>query len=119
MANPNIRELVSMTGNTAVMNATTVFANLVSNAAASGSIYRVVFLTAANITDAFDANVSIDLVRSSASYSLIKGVTVPYNASVAITTKDSAFYLIEGDTIQCKASSNANVQIICSYEVLS
>jgi hypothetical protein len=28
-------------------------------------------------------------------------------------------YLVEGDTIQCKAGTNANVQIICSYEVLS
>lgn len=119
MANPNIRQLVTMTGNTAVMNVTTANANLISNGAATNSIYRIVMLTAANITDAFNANVSIDLVRNSASYGLIRGLTVPFNGAITVITKDSALYLVEGDTIQCRASANANVQIICSYEVLA
>lgn len=119
MANPNIRQLVTMTGNTAVQNSTTVFANLVSNAAASNSVYRITMLSASNLDTVNSQNVSVDLVRSSASYSFIRGATIPAGASLVVVTKDSAMYLVEGDTLQCKAGTNANVQIICSYEVLS
>jgi hypothetical protein len=119
MANPNIRQLVTMTGNTAVMNATTEFANLVSNAADSNSIYRIITLSASNLDIAASQNVSVDLLRSSASYSFIRGATIPAGASLVAVSKDSSLYLVEGDVLQCKAGTNSNVQIICSYEVLS
>jgi len=119
MANPNIRQLTTLTGNTAVQNVTTVFADLVSNAAASNSIYRITMLSASNLNETTSQNVSVDLVRSSASYSLIRGATVPAGSTLVPVTKDSAIYLTEGDKLQSKASANANIQIICSYEVLS
>jgi len=119
MANPNIRQMVTLTGNTAVMNVTTVSTALVTNSAASNSIYKIVLLSATNVSDTDSVAVSVNLERSSISYSLGRNLNIPLNSSLAIVTKDAALYLIEGDVIKCSATANSNAQIICSYEVLS
>jgi len=119
MANPNIRNVVTLVGNTVVQNATTVFANLVINSASSGKICRITTINASNLDGTTAQNVSIDLVRSSASYSVVRGVTIPAGSTLVPITKDNSLYLLEGDVLQSKASANASVQIVCSFEELS
>ena len=119
MANPNIRNVVTLLGNTVVQNATTVFANLVVNAASSGKIVKINTINASNLDGTNAQNVSIDLVRSSASYSVVRGVTIPAASTLVPVSRENGLYLLEGDTLQSRASTNSNVQIICSFDELS
>lgn len=119
MANPNIINVSDIRGNTAVQNVTTVSTALVTNSASSNSLYKIVMLSVSNISDIDDVAITVTLQRSSAAYSLANNINVPLNSSLVLITKDSAVYLVEGDTLNCKASANANAQIVCSYEVIS
>jgi pyruvate/2-oxoacid:ferredoxin oxidoreductase beta subunit len=119
MANPNIVNVTTIYGETAVLAATTANANVVQNAADSSQIYKINSLFASNLNDASDMDVSVDLVRSGSNYSIARNITVPFNATVVVIAKDSTLYLKEGDALSCAASSNSNVQIVCSYEVIA
>ena len=119
MANPNIRNVATLIGNSVAQNATTTFADFVSNAAASNTLYRITTLSASNLDGTNAQNVSIDFVRSSINYAIVRGVTIPAGSTLVPVTKDSSIYLKEGDKLQVRASTNSNVQIFCSFEELS
>lgn len=118
MANPNIRNMTVLTGHTAVANVTTTYATLVTNIASSNQIYKLVNITASNITDTTNMWVTVNLVRSLVGYALARNVTVPMNSSLLILGKDAPIYLMEGDSLQIRAGANNNIQLVCSYEVL-
>jgi hypothetical protein len=40
------------------------------------------------------------------------------NSTLVLIGKDAPLYLIEGDTLQARASTNSSIQVVCSYEVL-
>jgi hypothetical protein len=119
MANPNIVEVTSIYGDTEVINATTANANVVQNAVSSGEVYKINSLFASNINPTDVMGISVDLIRNSNAFSIARNVAVPYNSTMVVISKESAIYLREGDALQINASSDANVQVICSYEVIS
>lgn len=118
MANPNIRTMTALYGNTALANVTTSYVSFVSNALASGTLVKIVNLTFSNVVGTA-ITVSLKIVRSSTSYVLINAVSVPANSSFAVFGKDAPIYLMEGDDIQITASANSSAQAVCSYEVIS
>lgn len=119
MANPNIVDVTTIYGETDVLNATTANANVVQNAGASGEVYKVNVFSASNLDETYDQDITLELIRDANSYAIANKVTIPYASTIMILTKDTALYLKEGDALSCRASSNANVQVICSYEVIS
>jgi pyruvate/2-oxoacid:ferredoxin oxidoreductase beta subunit len=119
MANPNIVNVTSLYGNTAVLAATTANANVVQNSSGSNQVYKINSLFASNLNTASDMDLTVNLVRSGINYSLARNVTIPFNATLVVIAKDSSLYLVEGDALSCAASSNANVQVVCSYEVIA
>jgi len=118
MANPNIVNVTSMLGETIGATATTSFADLVANAAASGTVYKISSLIATNTDIAVDRDVSVDFVRNGTSYALASSITVPTSTTLVAISKDHGIYLQEGDKIQVKADSS-NIHFVCSYEVIS
>jgi len=118
MSNPNIRNLTTLTGNTAVASLTTSSIDIVANGAASNTLLKIVNFAASNITGVNNESISVDLVRSGVAYSTARSVTVPMNSTLVLIGKDAPLYLIEGDTLQARASTNSSIQIVCSYEVL-
>jgi hypothetical protein len=46
-------------------------------------------------------------------------VSVPSNATLAVLSKDSPVYLVEGDSLRVVASATASLSAVCSYEELS
>jgi hypothetical protein len=119
MANPNIVNVTSIYGETAVLSATTANANVVANPASSGSVYKINSVLASNIDTAIDRSVSVDIVRASNSYAIARNITIPITSTLVLLSKDSSLYLQEGDTIIVSASANAVVQLLCSYEVIA
>ena len=118
MANPNIRNLTSLVGNTAVAIATTSYATLVSNSAGSNTIVKVVSMNFANVVSS-PVSVYAKIVRSSTDYIYINNITVPANSSFAAIGKDAPLYLLEGDTLQIYASANSSIHVISSNEVIA
>lgn len=118
MANPNIRNLTSLVGNTTVAIATTSYATLISNGAGSNEIVKVVSMNFANVVSS-PVSVFVKIVRSSTDYIYVNNVTVPANSSFAAIGKDAPLYLLEGDTLQIYASASASIHVISSSEVIA
>ena len=119
MAAPNIVSVSTIKGNTAVGNVSTVAANLVTNSASSGKVYKVNALYISNIDSAnsssYSANVSV--FRNSVEYFIARTITVPSDATLDVISK--AIYLEEGDALRIGGSANSTMQAVCSYEEIS
>ena len=116
MANPNLFTASSIYGNTGVLIANSTPANVISNVANSSSIVKVNTVTLANYSTA-TISANVEIFRGGVSYYIAGNLAVPNNASIMVSAKDSAFYLVEGDGL--RITSSANLAITAAYEVIS
>lgn len=119
MAAPNIVNVATITGKTTVANVTTVAADVVTNSAASGKVFKINSLIIANIDGTNAADITASVYRSSVEYKFAHTVTVPADTTLVVLSKDTAIYLEEGDTVRLTASANGDLQAVCSYEEIS
>lgn len=117
MAAPNIVNVATITGRTAVQVVTTTATAIVSNAANSNTVLKVNALYVSNIDGTNNAEVTIDLFRSSVAYRLAFTVVVPADAVLDVLSK--SIYLEEGDSLRLTASANTRLEAVCSYEVIA
>jgi len=117
MANPNLSNVSSILGNTAVVLAGATATTVVSNAAASGTVVKVEGLYCSNVDATTTYNVTIDLFRSSTAYNVATNVSIPVGATLDILSK--SLYLLEGDTLRATGSAANKISVVCSYEVMS
>ena len=118
MANPNIVTVTSILGETVGAVATISFADLVSNPASSGKVYKINSLIATNTDVAQDVDISVNFVSGGNSYAIGSAITIPYNAMLVAISRDHGIYLREDEKIQVKAGSTL-IQFVCSYEIIS
>lgn len=119
MANPNIVNVSTIYGKTAVQAVTTSATAIVTNTAASGKIIKINSLTVANVDGTNAADITVDIFRSSTAYRLANTITVPADASLVVISKDTSIYLEEGDSLRCTASAASDLEAVCSYEEIS
>lgn len=119
MANPNIVNVTTINGKTAVQAITTTATAIVSNAAASGTVLKINTLNISNINGTNAADIIVDLYRGTTAYRLLFNVSVPAKASLVALSKDTTIYLEEGDSLRLTASANTYLEGICAYEVIS
>lgn len=119
MAAPNIVNVTTIIGKTAVQAVTTSATAIVTNSAGSGKVFKINTLTIANINGTNSADISVDFYRSTTAYYLASTITVPADATLVVISKDNPLYLEEGDAIRCLASANSYLQAVCSYEEIS
>jgi len=117
MAAPNIVNVATITGKTAVQAVGTSAAAIVTNSSNSGKVFKINAMYVSNIDGTSAANISVDLFRSSTAYSIASTVSVPANATLDILSK--ALYLEEGDALRCTASASGDLVAVCSYEEIS
>lgn len=117
MAAPNIVNVATITGKTAVQVVTTTATAIVSNASNSNQVLKINALYVANIDGTNNAEVTVDLFRSSVAYRLAFTVVVPADAVLDVISK--AIYLEEGDSLRLTANANTRIEAICSYEIIS
>jgi hypothetical protein len=117
MAAPNIVNVATITGKTAVQAVTTSATAIVTNSAASGKVLKVNALYVSNVDGANNADINVDIYRSSVAYHVAKTVVVPADATLDIISK--AIYLEEGDELRLTASANSDLEAVCSYEEIS
>jgi large exoprotein involved in heme utilization and adhesion len=118
MAAPNIVSLTTITGKTAVANVTTVSANVITNAAASGAVLKINNIVLSNYSGT-SATGNVLINRAGTNYYLAGGIVVPPTSTLVLIGKDVAFYMEEGDVLQSYASANSSVSLVASYEIIS
>jgi hypothetical protein len=70
MAAPNIVNVSTITGKTAVLAVTTSATAIVTNSAASGKVFKINALYVSNVDGANAADITVDIFRSSTAYKM-------------------------------------------------
>jgi len=124
MANPNIVSVTSILGNTTFLTPADTAANvLLSNAASSGDVLKINQIVAANVngTSAVDTTVAVNSAAAGAgtSYPVVSTVSVPADASIIVTDKTTAIYLMEDQSIVVTSGTASGISYTISYEAIS
>jgi hypothetical protein len=117
MAAPNIVNVATITGKTAVQAITTSATAIVTNTAGSNKVFKINALYVSNIDGVNSATANVDIFRSSVAYRIANTITVPADATLDVVTK--AIYLEEGDSLRLTASASSRLEAVCSYEEIS
>lgn len=123
MANPNIVNVTTINGNTAVSApANTSAAVLLSNAASSSTVYKIDMIQATNVT-ATAATVTVSINNAAAgggtAYRLAYQISVPANASLILIDKSTSFYLTENTSIVVTSGTASAIEYVCAYESIA
>jgi hypothetical protein len=124
MAAPNIVNVSTIIGKSATIAlSTTSQTTLVSNAAASGKVFKINMIQVANVDGANAADVTVDMHSAAAgggtAYSLVSTISVPADASLVALDKNTATYLEEDRSITATAGTANDLEVIVSYEEIS
>lgn len=117
MAAPNIVSVTTITGKTAVQAVGTSATAIVTNSAASGKVFKVNALYVSNVDGTNNAEINVDLFRSSTAYHIGKTIVVPADATLDVLSKP--IYLEEGDSLRLTANAASDLEAVCSYEEIS
>jgi hypothetical protein len=124
MANPNIVNVTAIYGNTTYAALSTTGATvLLSNAASSNLVYKVNNIVVSNINGTTAANVTVSVNSAAAgggtAYDLAYQISVPAGASLIVTDKSTAFYLMENQSVVITAGTAGYLEAVLSYENIS
>jgi hypothetical protein len=117
MAAPNIVNVATITGKTSVLAVTTSATAIVTNSGSSGQVYKINALYVSNVDGTNNADLNVDLYRSSTAYHIAKTVNVPADATLDVISK--SIYLEEGDSLRLTANANSDLEAVCSYEIIA
>ena len=69
--------------------------------------------------DRIRADISVSIYDSSTDRYIAKEIAVPPKATQILSTKETYFYLEEGDSIRAVASAASDLELIVGYEEIS
>jgi hypothetical protein len=124
MTAPNIVNVTTITGKSAVVDLTTTSATaVVSNAAASGKVFKINSLVVSNVdgTNAADITVSYyseDDIGGTATQ-IVSTISVPADSSLVVIDKNTSIYLEEDRSIGATASAANDLKVLVSFEEIS
>jgi hypothetical protein len=127
MANPNIVDVTTILGNTSstlISSTADPFATaLVNNAASSGKIYKINSIVAANVDGTSAADITIKIFSQDdlggTGTAIASTISVPADATLIVTDKTTAFYLLEDKSIGATASAANDIVVTISWEEIS
>ena len=117
MTAPNIVNVTTITGKTSVLAVTTSATAIVTNSGSSGQVYKINALYVSNVDGTNNADLNVDIYRSSTAYHIAKTVNVPADATLDVISK--SIYLEEGDSLRLTANANSDLEAVCSYEIIA
>jgi hypothetical protein len=118
MAAPNILSATTCIAKSALQETTVTLTSILSNSAGSGQVLKVNSILATNKTIT-SSDVTVDILRSSISYPIAYGITVPTKSSLIVLGKDTPLYIEEGDILRISSSIASALNITVVYEVVS
>ena len=124
MAAPNMLNVSTILGKTAVVDLSTTNATLVvENTASSGKVFKINSLYVSNVDGGSAAEVTVSLYSEDniggTATQIVSTLIVPADAAVIIIDKNSSIYLEEDKSIGATAGSASDLKVVCSYEEIS
>jgi hypothetical protein len=124
MAAPNLVNVTSIVGKTAVVSLTTTAATLiVSNAASSNNVLKVNTLILSNVDPTATVDVTVTYYSAAAlggtATQIVDTIAIPADTSLIVVDKNTAIYLEEDRSLGATAAVANDVKIVCSYEEIS
>ena len=124
MANPNIVNVTTIYGNSSqTALSTTSATSLVSNAAASGKVFKINSIVAANVDGTSAADITINVYSAAAlggtAFPIASTISVPADATLIVTDKTTSFYLLENQSIGATAGSASDLVVTASWEEIN
>ena len=120
MAAPNLKSPTTINGKTVRSNITgTSIVGVVTNAGSSGKVLKINSIFAANTDGVNGVSVSVSVYDGSTDYYIASTVHVPPDATQIISTKESYFYLEEGDQLRVIGSAANKLNVIVGLEDIS
>ena len=124
MAAPNIVNVTSIYGKSAVVDLSTTSAtSVLSNAASSGKVFRINSLIVSNVDGTSAADITVSYYSAAAiggtATQIVSTVSVPADSSLVVIDKTTAIYLEEDKSIGATAGSASDLKVIISYEDIS
>jgi len=119
MTAPNLKSPTTITGRTARYAVTASLANALANSAASGKVLKINSIFCANVDGTSAADISVSIYDGSTDFYLAKTIAVPADATQIISTKETYFYLEEGDSIRATGSHVSRLELVIGYEDIS
>jgi hypothetical protein len=124
MAAPNIVNVSTITGKTAVVDLSTTNATLVvENPASSNKVFKINSLYVSNVDGSAAAEITVSLYSEDniggTATEICKTISVPADAAVVVIDKNSSVYLEEDKSIGATASAASDLKVVCSYEEIS
>lgn len=117
MAAPNVVNVATIIGKTAVQAVGTSATAIVTNSSGSNKVLKINALYVSNVDGTNNADITVDLFRSSVAYRIALTVAVPADASLDVISKP--IYLEEGDSLRLTANAASDLEAVCSYEEIS
>jgi hypothetical protein len=124
MSAPNIVNVTTITGKSAVVDLSTTNATLVvENPAASDKVFKINSIIVSNVdgTNAADITISLyseDDIGGTAT-EIVSTISVPADATLVVIDKNTALYLEEDRSIGATAGAANDLKVVCSYEEIS
>ncbi len=124
MANPNIVNVTTIYGNSSqTALSTTSATSLVSNAAASGKVFKINSIVVANVDGTAAADITINVYSAAAlggtAFAIASTISVPADASLIVTDKTTSFYLLENQSIGATAGTANDLVVTASWEEIN
>jgi hypothetical protein len=119
MAAPNLKSPTTILGRTARYAVTTSLAAALSNSAASGKVLKINSIFCANVDGVNAADISVSIYDGTTDRYIAKTIAVPADATQVLSTKETYFYLEEGDSIRALASAASDLELVIGYEEIS
>jgi len=119
MTAPNLKSPTTITGKTARYAVTASLANALANSAASGKVLKINSIFCANVDGTNAADISVSIYDGTTDFYLAKTIAVPADATQIISSKDTYFYLEEGDSIRAIANAASDLELVIGYEEIS
>jgi hypothetical protein len=117
MANPNIINVGTLSGNTEVLSITTSPTAIVSNGSGSGKLLKVSSLFISNANTTTSATITVELYRNSTSYYIMYRTPLPVGTTLDVISK--YLYLKEGDSLRVTALTSNEAFAVASFEEIS
>ncbi len=119
MAAPNLKSPTTITGRTARYAVTTSLAAALTNSAASGKVLKINSIFCANVDGVNAADISVSIYDGTTDRYIAKTISVPADATQVLSTKETYFYLEEGDSLRAVASAASDLELVIGYEDIS
>jgi hypothetical protein len=124
MANPNIVNVTTIYGNSSQTSLTTTSAtSLVSNAAASGKVFKINSIVVANVDGTSAADITVNIYSAAAlggtAFPIASTISVPADATLIVTDKTTSFYLLENQSIGATAGTASDLVVTASWEEIN